>query len=225
MNRYITTVQYSLEKNLTSLFARITFGAGGVPTLDTQNSKGICNVSLNAVSFTGTTSSGSPTITAVSSFAGLYNGMTVQDSGPTNVNQKISSMSAGGPTITLAGNATGTNTGLTATGGQYLIQFGAQAGVRLDTQYKFLGIGHNWDESANQGGASTLALAPLAPSMFVVGNKTSVRTIPQTAASVLTDCTLLLQFGSGSGSSFVAAAPSSGDAVRIEFIFGNCSAP
>jgi len=110
--------------------------------------------------------------------------------------------------------ASGT-TALTASSGLYVLQLGAQAAVRLDAYNKLLSFQHSWDESGSQGGASTLALAPNAPSAFITSNNVSIRTIPQTAASVLTDCTLSLQFGSGSGTSFVAAIPNNGDVARI----------
>lgn len=225
-DRYGTAVLFSLEKNIWAVFARITFGAAGAPTLDTQNSKGFCNVALSQVAFTGTTANSSNSVTSVSSFAGLYPGMLVQDSGPTHVNQLISSFTAGSDLLTLAGNATGTNTGLVASGGQYTLQLGTQAGVRLDSWYKLLEFQYSWDESGSQGGASTLALAPAAPNVFLVGNRTTIRTVPATATSGTTDCTLTFQCGTGAGTSFTSAvAPNNGDALRIACVFGNCSAP
>lgn len=215
MNRYVRPIAFAFEPDVVSIFAKVTFGASGAPTLDTNNSKGLCSFLLNTISFTGTTANASPTVSVVSSFAGLYKGMTVQDSGPTNVNQAISSFNAGGSTITLGGNATGTNTGLTATGGQYILQLGQQAGVRLDAYNKLLDFSYVWDQTTAQGSASVLALAPNAPSIFIVGNTTSVRTIPGTATSAATDCTLKLQMGSGSGTSFAAAVPNNGDVLRF----------
>lgn len=225
-NRYGTPILFAMEKNVTLLSARISFGANGVPTLDSANSKGFCNVSLGSISFTGTTANASPTVSSVSSFAGLYKGMTVQDSGPTNVNSTISSMNAGGGTITLAGNATGTNTGLTASGGRYVLQLGTQAGVRLDTYYKMLFMDFCWDVSsaAAQGGASTLALAPANLVPFVVGNNVNVRTIPGTAASAATDASITIQMGTSSGSNFTAGVPASGEVLRIYLALCNSSA-
>jgi hypothetical protein len=218
MNRFARPIMFALEPDLVFLSARLTFGASGAVTLDTKNSKGFCAATLNTIAFTGTTANSSPTISSVSSFAGLYPGMTVQDSGPTHVNSTISSMSTGGDTITLAANATGTNTGLTAFGGQYVLQFGRTAGVNLDTYNKLLFMDSSWDESGSQGSASALALAPAGPISFIVGNNISIRTIPSTSTSVNTDATVTVQFGSGQGTSFTAYAPASGEAVRLFFV-------
>lgn len=223
-DRYGTAVLFSLEKNIICLYARVTFGAAGAPTLDTNNSKGFCNIALKTIAFTGT-SSASTSVTSISSFAGLYPGMAVVDSGPTHVNSTIASMNGGADTLTLADAATGTNTGLTASGGQYTLQLGTQAGVRLDSWYKLLQFQYSWDESGSQGTASTLALAPAAPNVFMVGNRTAIRTVPATATSNSTDCTLTFQTGSGAGTSFTAVAPGNGDALRLALVFGNCSAP
>lgn len=43
-NRYFNQFQWSLEKNPVKLFARVTFGVSGAPTLDAVNSKGIKSV-------------------------------------------------------------------------------------------------------------------------------------------------------------------------------------
>ncbi len=224
-DRYSSAVLFAMEKNLTFLYAHLTFGAAGAVTLDTQNSKGFCNASLTSVAFTATSSNGSGSLTAVSSFAGIYPGMTIKDAGPTHVNQVLSSANAGAGTMTLAGNATGTNTGLFATGGSYTLQLGRNAGVNLDTYYKLLMVQACWDESGSQGGASSLALAPAAPVVFLSGNNSRIRTIPGTAATALTDATLTITVGTGTGTSFVAAAPASGEGLYLAFAFGNCSAP
>lgn len=218
MNRLLRSIHFAFEPDMVAVFARLSFGAAGAITLDTKNSKGICNASINTISFTGTTAASSPTVTAVSSFAGLYAGMTVSDGGVhIPANTTISSMNPGGGTITLSQNATGTNTGLSATGGQYLLQFGTQAGVRLDTYNKLLFMDAVWDESGSQGGPSTAALGPGNPVVFIVGNNIGVRTIPATATSVNMDATIVLQFGSGAGASFVAANPTSGEVLRLAF--------
>lgn len=44
-NRYFTQFPKVLEKEKVSLFAHVTFGAAGAPTLDTANSKGIKSIS------------------------------------------------------------------------------------------------------------------------------------------------------------------------------------
>jgi len=119
----------------------------------------------------------------------------------------------------MSGNATGTNTGLTAFGGVYTVQFGQQAAVRLDTYNKLLYMDAQWDESGSQGGASTLALGPGNPVITVVQNNITTRTIPPTAASVLTDATINIAFGTGSGTSFTVSAPQNGEVLRLAFTF------
>lgn len=222
---YATPIMFAKEKNLFMLFATLKFGAAGAVTLVQPHSKGLCSASLVTYPFTGTTANASPTVTAVSSFVGLYPGMVVQDSGPTNVNQAITSMNGGAGTITLAGNATGTNTGLTASGGAYRLQFGQQAGVRLDTYNTLLAINHQWNQSGSQGSASVLALAPNAPNSFVVQNNIGIRTIPSTAATAITDASIVIQFGSGSGATFTAAVPNNGDVCLVRIALGNSTAP
>jgi hypothetical protein len=43
-NRYFTNQQFALEKSVVSLFARVTFGATGAPTLVVSQSKGISSI-------------------------------------------------------------------------------------------------------------------------------------------------------------------------------------
>lgn len=214
MNRFARPVVFAMEPDVVFLFMKCAFGASGAPTLDTNQSKGICNITRNSIAFTGTTAGASPTVSSVNTFVGLYNGMTVTG---TNIpaSTTISSMNAGAGTITLSQNANGVNAGLTAVGGQYTIQLGAQAGVRFDTYNKLLGLNLCWDESASQGGASTAASSPAAPFMFQVGNNVSVKTVPPTVAANLTDATFQVQFGTLSAGTFVAADPRNGDVVRI----------
>lgn len=47
-NRYFNQFRYSLEKKVVDIFAHVTFGAAGAPTLDTANSKGVVSVTRNA---------------------------------------------------------------------------------------------------------------------------------------------------------------------------------
>jgi hypothetical protein len=47
-NRYFNQFQLSLEKAVVHLFARITFGSSGAPTLDAVNSKGIKSIARNS---------------------------------------------------------------------------------------------------------------------------------------------------------------------------------
>jgi hypothetical protein len=47
-NRYYNQFQATLAPKVVSLYAHVTFGASGAPTLDTANSKGIVSVTRNA---------------------------------------------------------------------------------------------------------------------------------------------------------------------------------
>lgn len=217
MNRNLRPVMFAFEPDVVSVYANLSFGAAGAVTLNqtqANSSKGICNVVLTSVSFTGTTSA-SVTVTSVSSFAGLYPGMTVTG---TNVPAAttISSMNAGAGTITLSQAATGVNTGLSAAGGLYTVSFGSQFTPfkRLDAYVKLLACKADFDVSGAQGGASTLALAPAAPNAFIVNN----------SISIATSASIALQFGSGAGTSFVAGVPANGERVRIAFMFSRSTA-
>lgn len=205
MNRLVRPIMFCFEPSVVFQFNQINFGAAGAPTLTALNSKGACNIALNSIAFTGT-SSASVTVTSVSSFAGLYNGMTVTG---TNIPAAttISSMNPGAGTITLSQAATGANTGLSASGGQYTLTLGSQFTPfkRLDAYVKLLGVNHAWDESGLQGGASTGASAPAAPNLFIVGNNVSNGSL----ASVV------FQTGSGVGSAFVANNPANGEILRL----------
>jgi hypothetical protein len=216
MNRYVRPVQFAFEADVVSVFALISFGAAGAPTLNTNYSKGICNIALNSISITGTSANTSTTISSVSSFAGLYVGMGISDGGVhIPANTTISSMNPGAGTMVISQAATGTNTGLTVSGGQYTITFGAQfSPARLDPYVRLLSASHLWDEAGVQGGASTGALAPAAPSMFLVGNNITSSTLAN----------LVLQFGTGAGASFVAEVPASGEALRLFFSFTRSTA-
>jgi hypothetical protein len=48
MNRYLTQFPLSFEKRVVNVFAHVTFGASGAPTLDTVNSKGILSIVRNS---------------------------------------------------------------------------------------------------------------------------------------------------------------------------------
>ncbi len=228
---YGTAVAFTKEKNVWTLSAVVTFGATGIPTLDTNNSKGICNFAIDAVSFTANSVGSSATLSSVTSFQGLYNGMTVNGAlgGPGTV----SSITAGSGLITLT-SGTGivtANAGvMTATGGRFRVQFGQQAAQRLDAYVKLMTFGYSWDMSASSaaGSVSTQALAPSAADMFIAQNTISVRTIPQTSTSGSTDCSLVIQMGNaqaGAGGNFIAASPVAGSKVRFFFVFGNSTSP
>lgn len=47
-NRRFQQFQMSLEKRQVSIFAHVTFGASGAPTLDVSNSKGVVSVTRNS---------------------------------------------------------------------------------------------------------------------------------------------------------------------------------
>lgn len=230
MNRLGRPVAFTLEPDVVSLFANISFGAAGAPTLNQGPypktfSKGFCNVTRNAIAFTATLDGSTAVLTAVSSFAGLYVGMGVTGTG-IPANSTISSMVPASGTVTISANTTAAATEtVTASGGQFILQLGTQAGVRLDTYNHLLGLAPHWDEVSNQGGASTGALAPAAPSVFLVGNQTSVRTIPSTAASQASDATITIQCGYYNGSgSFIAKDPDSGSILRLAMQLSRSSA-
>lgn len=222
---YGTLVSFTKQNNVMTLFARVTFDTGGVPTLDTTQSKGICSVIEAFVPFTGGVVNSTTSIGTVSSFHKLFTGMTIVGSGVAAGNL-ISSMSATGDSITttLQNITTANAVALTANGGQYRFQFGQQSGVRLDTYPKLLMVSATWDETASSatGSGTTLQLAPAAPNMFVLGSVAfNQRTIPGSATSGTSDATIQVQFGNGQGTSFSAYAPKGGEAVRMMFIFGN----
>lgn len=216
MNRLLRPVQFAFEPDVVNIFGKISFGAAGAPTMDTTQCKGLCNVTRKSISITGDIANTSPTVSNVSSFAGLYNGMSITGTG-IPASTTILSMTPGSGTITLSANATATTSTLaiTVAGGQYVIQLGRTAGVNLDTYNKLLGLHHTWDETGLQGGASTGASSPAAPAMFLVGNLTNTVTVPPTVASALTSATLTVQFGTLSAGTFVAKDPASGEIVRL----------
>jgi len=227
--RNFTPVMFGLEKNLVFLYARCVFNPSGVPVLDTLNSKGICSINPYTPTFTGSTVSSSATVTSVSSFAGIFTGQTITGTGLQS-STTIGTISAATGSIVLN---KAVNTGVAsltlvagAGSGQYLIQFGRQAGVNLDTYYKFVEMQHSFDMTTSSaiGTATQAQLAPLNPSLILIGNQTQVRTIPATSTSNSTDATLQVQFGVGAGTNFVAGSPATGEAVRFAFVFGNSSA-
>lgn len=225
-NRFQTPVCFTMEKNVVQIFARVVFGASNVPVLDTNQSKGFCNVGFNTPVFTGTTASGSSSISSVSSFQGLFTGMTLSGSG---VSGTIGTMTAATSTIVMSAPATSAQatTTITATGGQYIFQLGQQAGTRLDSYAKLLDFNYSFSEDTGSASGSfqQLQLAPAAQNGFLIANNTKVRTIPATLTSNSTDCTIIVQFGNGSGTGFVAASPANGEVLRINLGMGNSTAP
>jgi len=208
MNRYVRPVMFAFEPDVVFQFTKIGFGAGGAPVLDTKNSKGVCDVSLNQIAFTGVTAAASPVITGVTDFTGLYVGMTIVGTGVA-VGSTIISMNPGAGTITLSLPATGANTGLTASGGQLTITFGSQFTPfkRLDTYVKLLGLSGIWDESDMQGGVATAAIAPSAPDIIIVENNISIAGL----------ASIVIQLGSRDTGVFVAKNPANGEMLRLSF--------
>ncbi len=229
---YGTPVLFTKEKNVWILSLRAVFGAGGTVVLDPLNSKGICAFNPDQVAFSGNTVASSTSVSSITSFSGLFNGMTVTGitagigSGIT-----LSSMTAGAGTLVLS---SGTNVlpqqanALIATGGRYRVQFGQQSGVRLDPYVKLMSFSYDFRETTGSaaGSSSTLQLYPLAQTGFIVQNQITVRTIPQTATSGSTDASVAVQFGYYSGPNiFTVATPAPGEAVHMQFLLGNSTAP
>lgn len=237
---YGTPVLFTKEKNVWILSARIVFDTNGAPQLDTTQSKGFCAIWQVTPTFTGGLNTGSSTLTgSVSSFKGLFPGMnlTIASSIAISATTTIGSISAanaalgkfsisvapdfGVDTTTFIAGSAGGGTG------QYILQLGQQAGQRLDAYVKVLQIQHSFDETTASatGGVLQRQLAPNAPAMVLIQNKTAVRTVPPTLATNSTDCSITVQFGAGSGPGFTAAVPAPGEAVRIVMIMGNSTAP
>lgn len=225
-NRYNNPVSFAMEPNMVTLAAQVTFGATGVPTVNALNSKGIANVWNQSVAFSGATSSGSSTITSVSSFAGLFTGMTISGTGVVGT-PTIGTISASTGSVVLSGVVGAASaTAFQATGGRLIFQFGLNNGNRLDPYYKVLFVHTSWDESSASasGSAGVAAFAPSGGQGFLVKNNINIRTIPQTQATASTDCSLILQMGSGVGTGFVAKDPVGGEGLRVLFVLGNSSA-
>jgi len=248
-NRNYTPVQFTLEKNLVILAAQIVFngtGSASVASLVTNNSKGICAFASESVPFTGSISSATFTIGTASSFAGLYAGMTLAcaSSDALLASTRIASTGVLGvnmdkaPFTSMVGSSDGVS--FQASGGRYRVQFGTQAGTRLDAYNKLLKVTATWDmtTSSSVGTATTVAQAPQSPLVFIVDNRVGIRTIGSGSAAVInaagsTDCSLALQLGyvisSGVGTAltqvFRAAVPQAGDTLRLVFKLSNSTAP
>lgn len=227
--RNYTPVMFGLEKNIVSLFCRVVFNPSGVAVLDTNNSKGICAFNLETVSFTGATTNSSSSVGTVSSFVGLYTGMTVTGAaGSIQSGTTIGTISAATDSLVLSKQAILTNAAnpLVASGGRYRVQFGSLAGVNLDAYNRILSMSVMPFEttSSSSGGVSVAQFAPGVDKVFVVNNQVSIRTIPSTAASVSTDCSLALQMGTGVGTNFVVQTPAAGESYYFHFLLSNSTA-
>lgn len=240
-NEFGTAVSFTKEKNVWILSARITFDQNGAAALDTNNSKGFCNVWQNTPTFTAGTNGSSSLLGSVSSFRGLFPGMnlTTGSSVAFIASATIGSMSAanallGKFPVTAANNTqsgfpqvdvdamtfiAGSGGGAT---GQYILQLG-QALSRVQTWPKLLAVQHSFDETTGSasGGVLQRQLAPNAPSMVLIKDNTKIKTIPASATSGSTDASITVQFGTGFGSNFQVGVPAPGEAVRIMLVLGN----
>lgn len=214
-NRNFTPVLFGLEKNLVLLGAHITFGANGAPTLDAINSKGFLSVAQFSTSFTATAST-TASFTAVSNFTDLYNGMTISG---TNIaaSSIISAINAGAGTFTSSNASTGVVSAVTATGG-YTLSLGAliQNSPRRDTYAKLIDLDIISDLSGLQGGASTQAGTPAAPSWFMIQNNV--------ANGSLANVVLMCGTMNGAGATFKAVQPASGEGIYVRMLLCNSTA-
>lgn len=218
-DRDFTAVLYSMEKKVTILSAHVTFAANGVPTLDPLNSKGFLGITQQSVSFTATGTS-TTSITGVSNFTGLYNGMILSG---TNVatGSVISAINASAGTFTLSIATTGAISAVTATGG-YQLQMGKVSyGVNsLDTYPKILGVNIFSDESALPGAVATQASAPAWTDWFINKNTVSSNTAV-TGASVY----FQLGYASGSGAAnWKTVNPATSEGIYVQVIMCNSTA-
>lgn len=232
-NVYASPVLFTKEKNVHIFTLRAVFDNNGVVALDTSNSKGICAFGPDQVSFSGNTVASSASVSSVTSFAGLFNGMTV-----TGITQTvgaavtISSMTAGTSTLVLS---SGTNVvaqpanALIATGGRYRVQFGTLSGINLTPFVKLMGFSYDFRETtaSASGNATRLQLYPYVEEAFVVQNNIAVRTIPATTTSGSTDASIAVQFGyyGSDNNTFTATTPKAGEVVHMTFVLGNSTAP
>lgn len=230
MNRYTTPVQFAFVKNLVTVSCRVVFGVNGQAILDTQNSKGVCAFNQETIAFVGATTNSSTSVGTVSSFAGLFPGMSVVGAaGSLQAGTTIGSVSGALKTVVLSNQAIVTNAAnpLFATGGRYRVQFGYQAATNLDGYFRVLSVQktHFEDTASTSGTATTSALALGVSDMMVVNNSIGVRTIPSTATSGSTDCSLAIQLGDGINSGFIALSPQPGEVMHFTFVLCNSSAP
>jgi hypothetical protein len=180
-----------------------------VPTLDTQNSKGFCNIAQGSVTFTGTTAIGT-TVTAVSSFVGLYPGAKITGAG-IPANTTIVSTNPGAATLVLSQAATAAATVPLAAGSGYVLTLGTQYATRLDTYAKLLGFDYANDLTALMGGAGVGPSTPAAPIVFITNNQVKVSG----------QASIAFQTGTLSGSTFTASTPASGEGMYFRIMLGN----
>ena len=81
-NRYMNQFQLTQEKRVTALFAKVTFGATGAPTISASNSKGILSVTRNSAgTYTFVFGSGSGVSLQKDSYVKLMGAGVVMNSG------------------------------------------------------------------------------------------------------------------------------------------------
>ncbi len=231
-NRYTTPIMFAFDKDITFVSLRAVFGANGTVALDAINSKGISYMAPDQISFVTNTVASSATTSSVTSFSGLFKGMTVTGVTSTiGTGITISSMSAGTGAITLSSGTNVTtqqaNT-LIATGGRYRVQFGLTVGNRFDTYNSLTHFSYDFREITGSaaGSSATLQLYPLAADGFIVQNNVQVRTIPSTTTSGSTDASVAIQFGAygADNNTFTAVTPAAGEVVHMYFVFRNSTA-
>lgn len=228
-NVYGSAVVFTKELNVWTLSARLTFGAAGAVTVSPINSKGIIAVNPETVAFTGATTNSSTSLSSVSSFDGIFAGMTITGpAGDLQASTTVSSWTATTAVLTLSKQAItteATTAAFFATGGRYRVQFGTQSITGLTPFVKLLGMSVVNDlSSGSASGAYAYAqVAPPATHAFIIDNKLSVKTIPATQATNSTDASVAIQFGYGvgPGTGFIAQAPADGTVVTVMFTLGN----
>jgi hypothetical protein len=228
-NRYYTPVNFALEKNVVQLWAKVSFGADGVPTLDTANSKGVCAIHPETVNFTAWVTNSSTAVSSVSTLAGLYPGMTLGGTGLAVAGATISSIASGVITASaqsVTTTASGYSQAMTAAGGRYRFQFGSKEGVNLDAYNRLLNFSMEASETAASASGTKLlaALAPNATVAFLVDNKIATRTTTRSATAASTDCSLAFVLGDAAGTSFSIKDPKAGEIYRFNFVLSNSTA-
>lgn len=242
-NVYGTPVLFTKQNNTWILEAKVNFGVAGstsaAANLDGTFSKGFISINPESVAFTASVTNSVTYIGSVSSYAGLFAGMTVTGSaGALQTVTKIDNVNSN-LSVNFTGQSIPTSdlVNMLASGGRYRIQLGTNQLLQtgLTPYVKLLYAQVIWDESTSSsiGTASAIALAPSAPGMFIVDDKVSRRTVPPTAATNSADCSIAVQFGyttsSGVGlaitNRFQAANPTAGESCKIIFVLSNSTAP
>lgn len=118
-NRLYTQFRYSLEKKVVDLFADVTFGATGAPTLVSTKSKGIKSITRS--------SAGKYVITLSDAYVGLLlvKHIFINSTAPASPSSYVVSHTVGSAnpaTVTVQFNAAGTATD-PASGEEVLLQF------------------------------------------------------------------------------------------------------